>query len=573
MFTYTAPRDEMDFLLDYVFNAEQFWQNTPALAHVERDTVAMILDEMAKFSTQVLLPLNAVGDRGVVFDSDNNGVSTPPGFQSAFQAYTEAGWLSLGGAQAYGGQDMPKMVTMLTDEMLFSVNQAFALYPNLTTGASICLLATADDATKNTYLPKLYSGEWTATMCLTENTAGTDLGRIQTKAIPQSDGSYLLTGSKIFITSGEHDLADNIIHLVLAKTPNAPAGSRGISLFIVPKFLNDGTRNGVFAGGVEHKMGINGSATCVMHFEQAKGQLLGKENGGLSAMFVMMNYERMTMGLQGLGAMELGYQSAHAYAHTRLQGQDDHGEPVVIAKHGDVARMLMTARVHKNLARCFSMYVANALDIAKYSTDTTLQADAERKTALLTPISKAFLTDCGFEMTVLCQQVFGGHGYIKETQIEQLVRDTRIAQIYEGTNGIQAKDFLSRKVLKDNAQALNNYLSEIEAFVTTNEPERFSELLRAICEYRAFTDKLISAVKNHGHDNTNAICVDYLAVAGLISYGYMSALMVNGSAKADKTVQDKYAQESRFFMAKIFPTIWGKLAILEQSLALDDYLY
>ncbi len=376
--TYQAPLDEMRFLLNDVFDANHFWQNTPALSHVDGETVEMILAEMAKFSSQMILPLNQTGDDEGARYLGDGAVVTPTGYKDAFASYAEAGWVGLGGDPDFGGQGMPKMVTMLTDEMLFATNQAFALYPNLTTGASLCLLAAGSDIQKHTYLPKLYSGEWSGTMCLTEPHAGTDLGMIKTRATPNDDGSYSITGTKIFITAGEHDLTDNIIHLVLAKTPSAPAGSKGISLFIVPKFLiNDdgslGARNLVSAGAIEHKMGIKASATCVMNFDGATGYLLGNENTGLATMFIMMNYERLTMGLQGLGAMELAYQNALHYAKERLQGRADDGiksadKPAdSILYHGDVRRMLLNVRAYAESARCFAMYAAQALDIAKFS--------------------------------------------------------------------------------------------------------------------------------------------------------------------------------------------------------------
>src|SRR5699024_6940373 len=373
-------------------------------------------------------------------------------------------------------QGFPKMVTMLTEEMVFTTNQAFALYPNLTVGATLCLLASASEEQKQTYLEKMYSGEWAGTMCLTEPHAGTDLGIIKTKAVPNDDGSYNISGTKIFITGVEHDLTENIIHLVLAKTPNAPAGSKGISLFLVPKFLVNedgslGERNTLAAGSIEHKMGIKGSATCVMNFDGAKGWMVGEENTGLASMFVMMNYERVTMGLQGLGGTELAYQNAAAYALDRTQGRSDLGvqnpdkAADSIIHHADVRRMLLNSRANAEASRCFAMYVAKQLDESKFSVDADNAKEAAARVALLTPIAKAFLTDKALEATVDCQQVFGGHGYIREWGMEQIVRDTRIAQIYEGTNGIQALDLLGRKVAKNNGKYVTHFLGEIRDFV------------------------------------------------------------------------------------------------------------
>lgn len=423
--SYAAPLDEMRFVLNDIFDAPTFWQNTPALSHVDSQTVEMILDEMAKFATSTLLPLNQLGDdTGAIYLGDGK-VATPKGFKEAFKLYADAGWMGLGGDPNFGGQGMPKMVSMLAEEMLFATNQSFALYPNLTVGATLCLLASGSDEQKAQYLPKLYSGQWSGTMCLTESHAGTDLGIIKTKAIPNADGSYAISGTKIFISAGEHDLTDNIIHLVLAKTPNAKTGSKGISLFIVPKFLVNadgslGERNGVSAGSIEHKMGIKASATCVMNFDNAIGYMVGEENTGLASMFVMMNYERVTMGLQGLGASVLAYQNACAYAHNRLQGRADGGiknteqpaDPII--HHADVRRMLLNAKANNIASRTFAMYVARELDTAKFSDDDNAKKTASAKVALLTPIAKAFLTDMAFNATIDCQQVFGGHGYIRE---------------------------------------------------------------------------------------------------------------------------------------------------------------
>ena len=467
---YTAPLQDMNFVLNDVFDIPKLWQDMPALDHVDADTVQMILDEMGKFVSDVLLPINQSGDSEGTHYQDGV-VTTPTGFKQAYQSYANAGWIGLGGDPAYGGQGMPKTVTMLIEEMLLATNQSFSLYPSLTVGATLALLAAASDEQKQTYLPKLYTGEWSGTMCLTEAHAGTDLGIIKTKATPNNDGSYAITGTKIFITGGEHDLSENIIHLVLAKTPDAPAGSRGISLFIVPKFLvnADGTlgvRNAVKAGSIEHKMGIKASATCVMNFDGAKGYLVGQENTGLATMFVMMNYERVTMGLQGLGAIELAYQNALSYSKDRTQGRSDKGvidssksaDPII--HHGDVRRMLLTAKTYAEASRCLAMYAARELDIAKFSDDATAKQSAQSKVALITPIVKAFITDRGFEAAVDCQQCFGGHGYIKEWGMEQIVRDVRISQIYEGTNGIQALDFIGRKVIKDDGRTLFAFLNE-----------------------------------------------------------------------------------------------------------------
>ena len=564
---YTAPLDEMRFTLKEVFHAPEFWANTDRLSHVDEQTVDMILDEMAKFATEVLLPLNQSGDEEGAKYLGEGRVATPSGFQEAFRAYADAGWIGLGGDPEYGGQGMPKMVTMLVEEMLFATNQSFTLYPILTVGATLSLLATASCEQKAQYLEKMYSGQWAGTMCLTESHSGTDLGIIKTRATPNEDGSYAITGTKIFITGGEHDLTENIIHLVLAKTPNAPAGSKGISLFIVPKFIvNDdgslGERNGVQAGSIEHKMGIKASATCVMNFDNATGFLVGQENKGLAAMFVMMNYERVTMGLQGLGASVLAYQNAAAYAQERLQGRADDGikyatkvaDPII--NFGDVRRMLLNTKVNSIATRTFAMYVAKNLDIAKFSDDDTACQNAHAKVALLTPIAKAFLTDKAFEAAVDCQQVFGGHGYIKEWGMEQIVRDVRIGQIYEGTNGIQALDLLGRKVVKDDGAAMFALLDEIDAAASDCEHHIGSATLNAAKRIRELTNDLLTKAGSDPH-TINASAVDYLHATGYLCYAYMYVLIVKASAGKDGEFYAERQKLATYFTARILPKLYA----------------
>lgn len=564
---YTAPIDEMRFTLKEVFDAPKFWASHEKLAHVDEDTVDMILDEMSKFATEVLLPLNQSGDQEGAQYMGDGVVKTPSGFREAFKAYAEAGWIGLGGDPEFGGQGMPKMVTMLTEEMLFATNQSFALYPNLTVGASLCLLAVASEEQKQQYLQKLYEGQWAGTMCLTESHAGTDLGMIKTRAIANDDGSYAITGTKIFITGGEHDLSENIIHLVLAKTPDAPAGSKGISLFIVPKFLVNtdgsiGERNGVQAGSIEHKMGIKASATCVMNFDHAKGYLVGQENAGLAAMFVMMNYERVTMGLQGLGASVLAYQNASAYAQDRLQGRADAGvvdaqkaaDPII--HHADVRRMLLNAKTNSVAARTFAMYVAQNLDIAKFSDDAEEKLLAAQKVALLTPIAKAFVTDKSFDATIDCQQVFGGHGYIKEWGMEQIVRDTRISQIYEGTNGIQSLDLLGRKVVKDGASAMTVFIDEIKA-AAKDAPDHAIKhaVLDAADEISTLTQQMLDLVKSDANA-INANAVDYLHAVGYLCYAYMYLLIVKACDGKTGEFYDTRRKLADYFVARSLPDLY-----------------
>lgn len=584
---YSAPLDEMRFTLKDVFDAPTFWKNTPSLSHMDTDTVDMILDEMAKFSRDVLLPLNQSGDDESAKYLGDGKVSTPSGFQDAFKQYSDMGWIGLGGDPDFGGQGMPKMVTMLTEEMMFSANQAFALYPNLTVGATLCLLANGSDEQKALYLPKLYSGEWSGTMCLTEAHAGTDLGIIKTRATPNDDGSYAITGTKIFITGGEHDLTENIVHLMLAKTPDAPAGSKGISLFIVPKFLvnDDGTlgeRNGVAAGSIEHKMGIKASATCVMNFDNAKGYMVGAENTGLATMFVMMNYERVTMGLQGLGASVLAYQNAAAYAKGRLQGRHDDGikntdkaaDPII--GFGDVRRMLLNAKTNSVASRTFAMYVARELDIAKFSDDAQAKSAAAAKVALLTPIAKAFLTDMAFNATIDCQQVFGGHGYIKEWGMEQIVRDTRISQIYEGTNGIQALDLLGRKVVKNNAVAIFALIDEINEACQDIDHAIKDATISAAKRVKFLTEQLLDTAKTDAHA-INASAVDYLHAVGYLCYAYMYVLIAQACQGKPGEFYEERLKLAEYFIQRILPKLYAHADMAQAGsssiMAFDDEFF
>ena len=581
---YTAPLQDMNFVLNDVFDIPKLWQDTPALDHVDADTVQMILDEMGKFVSDVLLPISQSGDSEGTHYQDGV-VTTPTGFKQAYQSYANAGWIGLGGDPAYGGQGMPKTVTMLIEEMLLATNQSFSLYPSLTVGATLALLAAASDEQKQTYLPKLYTGEWSGTMCLTEAHAGTDLGIIKTKATPNNDGSYAITGTKIFITGGEHDLSENIIHLVLAKTPDAPAGSRGISLFIVPKFLvnADGSlseRNAVKAGSIEHKMGIKASATCVMNFDGAKGYLVGQENTGLATMFVMMNYERVTMGLQGLGAMELAYQNALAYTKDRTQGRSDKGvidssksaDPII--HHGDVRRMLLTAKTYAEASRCLAMYAARELDIAKFSDDATAKQSAQSKVALITPIVKAFITDRGFEAAVDCQQCFGGHGYIKEWGMEQIVRDVRISQIYEGTNGIQALDFIGRKVIKDDGRTLFAFLNEAtEVAQSLSEHPIKKASLTALTKLKELTKLVLERAKSDP-SYYNGVAVDYLQAAGYVCFAYMFCLIVKGAEGKTGEFYNNKRHLARYFAERLLARYdVHALAVMAGNATLDDYVF
>ncbi|WP_180003678.1 MULTISPECIES: acyl-CoA dehydrogenase C-terminal domain-containing protein [unclassified Acinetobacter] len=563
---YNAPLKDMDFILNDVFNADEFWQSNENLAHIDMATANAILEEMAKFSKNVILDLNRTADEEGGAQFSNGVVTTPTGFKDAFKQFAEGGWVGLGASEEWGGQNMPKMLTVLADEMIWSTNPSFMLYPLLTVGAGMAINDRASQEQKETYLPKFYTGEWSGTMCLTEPHSGTDLGIIKTKAEPNEDGSFNITGTKIFITSGEHDLCENIIHLVLAKTPNAPAGSRGISLFIVPKFHVNadgsvGERNAVSAGSIEHKMGIKGSATCVMNFDGAKGYIVGKENEGLAAMFVMMNYERLSMGIQGIGAAEFAYQNAAQYATDRLQGRSATGvkspeKPAdSILVHGDVRRMLLNVRANNEASRAFAVYVGQQLDITKYSTDEAAVKKANDRVALLTPIAKAYLTDTALQATLEAQMCFGGHGYIREWGMEQCIRDLRISQIYEGTNGVQAIDLIGRKTTKCNGAFIAEYIAEIRDFAVTMADSKVkSAALQVSDEVEALTQFIVEQSKTTP-DFSSSVAVDYLHAVGLLSFVYMFARISKAAAaKPESFFQNKLVLAD-FYVEKVLPDL------------------
>ena len=571
MSIYNAPLKDMEFILNDVFKADEFWQGNENLAHLDMATANAILEEMAKFSKNVILDLNRTSDEEGGVHFNHGEVKTPKGFKEAFTQFAEGGWVGLGAPEEWGGQGMPKMLTVLADEMIWSTNPSFMLYPLLTVGAGMAINDRASQEQKQTYLPKFYTGEWSGTMCLTEPHAGTDLGMIKTKAEPNDDGSYNITGTKIFITSGEHDLSENIIHLVLAKTPNAPAGSRGISMFIVPKFLVNadgsiGERNTVAAGSVEHKMGIKGSATCVMNFDGAKGYLVGNENEGLAAMFVMMNYERLSMGIQGIGAAEFAYQNAAEYATNRLQGRSASGtkspeKPAdSILVHGDVRRMLLNTRANNEASRAFAVYVGQQLDITKYSTDAEAVRKATDRVALLIPIAKAYLTDKALDSCLEAQMVFGGHGYIREWGMEQCIRDLRIAQIYEGTNGVQAQDLIGRKTTKCGGAYIAEYIAEIREFAQgMDDALSIKSSVLDICQQvEEITQFILEKVKTDP-DFSNAVAVDYLHAVGLLSFVYMYARISQAAqAKEESFFQNKLIL-AQYYVSKVLPDLAARL--------------
>ncbi len=567
--TYQAPLRDMQFLLNDVFDAEALWRQLGLSEEsASLDLANAVLEEAAKIAGEAVSPVNQPGhEQGVTFD--NGSVTTPEGFVEAYRTLAEGGWVGVAGEPDFGGQGLPKMLTLLVDEMVAGASVSMHLYLMLTAGAAIAINAHASEELKATYLPKLYSGEWAGTMCLTEPHAGTDLGLIRTQAQPRDDGSYAISGTKIFITSGEHDLTDNIIHLVLAKLPDAPAGPRGISLFLVPKYkLNAdgslGERNAVTCGSIEHKMGINASSTCVMNFDGAEGYLVGELNRGLNCMFTMMNYERLTVGIQGLGASAAALQFASEYATERLQGRGAGsalaaGQAESILVHPDVRRMLLTQRALVEGGRAFAVFAAEQLDRAKFGSGTEA-AKAEKRAALLTPIAKAFLTDNGLDCCVLAQQVFGGHGYVREWGVEQLVRDVRITQIYEGTNGVQAIDLVGRKVLADGGAVLRELLDEARAFAASCDGQaamtEFCEpLLAALERLQVSTDWVIE----HSAEDPQlpgAVAVPYLAQSGYTLFAWLWARMAR-SALANES--DRFCQRklhtARFFMRHLLPKV------------------
>ncbi|WP_448246908.1 acyl-CoA dehydrogenase C-terminal domain-containing protein [Thalassotalea agariperforans] len=557
MADYQVPLKEMNFLLYDVFNVEAVWQTLPGLEdHVDRETCDAILQECAKLVEQEIAGIARTGDEvGVSFQDGK--VTTAPGYKAAFDKYVEGGWPALGGDINYGGMGMPKMITAFHEEMLCSADISFSLYPGLTAGAALSIAKHGSDELKERYLTRLYTGEWTASMCLTEAHAGTDLGMIRTKAIPQDNGCYLISGSKMFITAGEHDLADNILHLVLAKLPDAPEGSRGISMFLVPKFkINHddslGDFNQVTCGSIEHKMGIHASATCVMNFDGAEGYLVGEVNKGLAAMFTMMNFERIGVGIQGIGAAVRSYQNAVEYAKERLQSRalsgvkspDKPADSLMV--HGDVRRMLLNMKSLTEGSRALSAYISLQLDIATYG-EGEAQSKAESLVALMTPLAKAFFTDVAFDNTVAGQQVFGGHGYIREWGQEQLVRDCRIAQIYEGTNGIQAMDLIARKVAASKGQLMQVFIDEVNFYLTLDHPAQLAEfitpLASSITKLAELTDNIVQQ-SAHNPEILGTAANDYLHCFGYVAMAYTWALM------AEKSI-DNLAQDSEFYQAKL----------------------
>ena len=571
---YNPPLRDMQFVMHEVFKVTEEFQAMPRHADVDVDTINAVLEEAGKFASQVTFPLNISGDEeGCTLDKTTHEVTPPNGFKDAYKQYVEGGWPALSCDPEYGGQGLPFVVNQCLYEMLNSANQAWTMYPGLSHGAYEALHAHGTEEQKKIYLPKLVSGEWTGTMCLTEPHCGTDLGMLRTKAEPQGDGTYKLTGNKIFISAGEHDLTSNIVHLVLARLPDAPQGSKGISLFIVPKFNvaadgSVGTRNGIYCGGLEHKMGIHGNATAQIVLDGANGTLVGAPNKGLAAMFVMMNAARLGVGNQSLGLTEVAYQNALAYAKDRTQGRSLSGvkskdKPAdAIIVHPDVRKMLLTAKAYAEGGRALSVYCTLLLDKELHHPDEKVRKDSAEVVALLTPIVKAFLTDNGHIATNHCMQVFGGHGFIKEWGMEQFVRDNRINMIYEGTNTIQSLDLLGRKVLGNNGATLKKFGKLIGALVQEEGVnEKMAEFINPLALLADQMTKFTTEIGFKGFQNPDevgAAAVDYMRVAGHLVFGYFWARMAQvalrevAAGNTDPFYVGKL-QTARFYFAKLLP--------------------
>jgi alkylation response protein AidB-like acyl-CoA dehydrogenase len=569
---YVAPLRDMQFVLHEFLNVTEEFKNLPAYQEIDADIINQVLEEGAKFTQEVLFPLNHSGDReGCHYDAATKTVTTPKGFKEAYKQYVEGGWAALACDPEYGGQGLPVSLNNSFYEMLNSSNQAWTMYPGLSHGAYECLKEHGTDDQKKFYLPKLVSGEWTGTMCLTEAHCGTDLGLLRTKAEPQADGTYSITGSKIFISAGEHDMSENIVHLVLARLPDAPEGSKGISLFLVPKFLPNadgsvGARNGITCGAIEEKMGIHGNSTCQMNLDGAIGTLIGQPHKGLNAMFVFMNAARLGVGMQSLGLTEVAYQNALVYAKDRIQmrslsgpkAPDKPADPIIV--HPDVRRMLLTAKAYAEGARALTSYVALQIDRELNHPDEEVRKEAAGEVALLTPIVKAFITDNGWIATSEAMQVYGGHGYISEWGMEQYVRDARINMIYEGTNTVQSLDLLGRKILMDNGAKLRAFGEKVKAFVEENGlDEQMAEFVSPLGELGEKVGKLtmeIGMKAFQNQDEVGAAAVPYLRVVGHMVFSYFFAQMAK-IALAKKDSGDKFYESklatARFYFARLYP--------------------
>jgi len=570
---YSVPMTDIRFVLHDVLEAEKVFQQIPEFSDTNRELIDQVLEEAAKFNEQVLLPTNQIGDtEGAVFDKATQSVSLPQCFKDAFRSYVDAGWIGLCGDPKYGGQGQPEGLGYVVKEMIESCNVAWGTYPLLSLGAVDAFMHHGDEWQREVFVTKMLSGEWTGTMCLTEPHSGSDLGLLKTKAEPNSDGTFSLSGQKIFITAGDHDLSSNIIHLVLARLPDAPSGTKGISLFIVPKFKVSregamGARNTVAPGSLEHKMGLKGSATCVMNFDGAEGYLIGQPNRGLLAMFTMMNAARLGVGVQGLGLIEISYQSSAAYASERLQmrslsGPKYPGKPAdPITVHPDVRRMLMTQKVIAEGGRVLCYYAGLLVDLSTRHPDADARKKAEELLSFLVPITKALLTEAAVECTYHGMQVLGGHGYIKEWGLEQFARDARITTIYEGTTQIQALDLLGRKIMQLQGVGMRHFLAEIATFIAAHGAHPLagpylSQLAKLVDEWRALTGEIIAATQKNPEE-LGAAAVDYLFYSGYITLAYFLTRELEALDRSTTGISDAFKTAKlasvKFYFERILP--------------------
>ncbi len=579
MTTYSAPVRDMDFLLNEVLQVEKY-SNLSGFTDATPDLIAAILEEGSKIAQEVLQPLNEVGDREGCSLKDGK-VTTPTGFKEAYETFAGGGWTGLTLEPEFGGQGLPYVLGIAVSEMMSSANMSFAMYPGLTAGAYAAIIKHGSKEQKQKYLPNMVSGKWSGTMNLTEPHCGTDLGLLRTKAEPQEDDSYKITGTKIFISAGEHDLVENIIHLVLARTPGAPEGTKGISLFIVPKFVvgedgSLGVHNGVTCGSLEKKMGIHGNSTCVLNYEDATGYLVGEEHKGMRAMFTMMNEARLGVGMQGMSQSVVSYENAATYANERLQGRsltgpkapDQSADPLIV--HPDIRRMLMDQRSFNEGARALLYWTALHGDIFEKAEDEKERQKSNDYMGLLTPVIKGYFTDKGFDYAVTAQQVYGGHGYIRETGMEQFVRDSRIAMIYEGANGIQALDLIGRKLPADGGRAILAFLSEIGDFLKEIEGnESLSLYLEALRQGKQYVEEANNWLMQNGMsnpDNAGAASTDYLYLLGIVSLTFMWAQMAKvaqtkiADGGGDDPFYDNKLKTGQYFVERIFPDAVSHLA-------------
>jgi acyl-CoA dehydrogenase len=584
---YKAPVEDALFLLNDVFHLDHYG-NLPGFSDASPDVVEAVLREAAKFSEEVLTPLNRVGDKEGCKRAADGNVTTPKGFKEAYKQIVEGGWIGISAPSEFGGQGLPATLTEVVNEFFCSANMAFAMYPGLTQGAIAAMLVHAPAELKKKYLPKMVEGIWTGTMNLTEPHCGTDLGLLRSKAVKQADGSYKISGTKIFISAGEHDLSENIIHLVLARIEGAPAGTRGISLFVVPKIMvqDDGSlggRNAVSCGSIEEKMGIHGNSTCVMNYDGATGWLIGEENRGLNAMFTMMNEARLGVGVQGLALSEVAYQNAAVYAKERLQGRsisgvkypDKPADPIIV--HPDVRRALMSMRAFNEAGRALVLWTALKSDVAHRSDDENERKSADDHMGLLTPVIKGVLTDGGFANAVMAQQIFGGHGYIAEHGMEQFVRDARIAQIYEGANGIQALDLVGRKLGKDGGRAIMAFFNEVQTYLKERvNNDAMNPYLKPLGVSLAHLQEASMWFMQNAMakpDNAGAGSYDYMHLFGLVALGYMwcriaeAAIAKLPEANGSAARLNAKLVTARFFMERMLPETATRLTRIQAGAA------